>query len=1207
MKRILLVFILFLSSFAANGAEIFYNNGTSVSVQKAEDMHAVKSDASKSEGRKDALYRLNTGLEVYSFVSGTEKRGGDELPIYFLGDMPVVAERTVFWRGEKSVEYMEKQYDMKLVEILPTYPLYAFSVKGDSVEISEKIVKNGDGYAFPDLVEETVLHFVPESVPQDPYFDKQWHLHNSKTVSIYTKNADVKFLQMLEFLNSNNIEVDTNAKVAIMDTGVSSNHEDLTNLDIGWDALAKEDGGYPDSDVSGSVAHGTSCAGISAGVGNDIGVSGVCPWCRLYPVKWQTGHGSTSHSSYDVLPVYERYVSDPDITTINCSFGAIFSNGISFVSPADVEAVRNFMQNGRSGKGGVVVYSSGNDNVDSSYKRILEYDFRFNRNGVEVTDRVVTVNATNSQDMKAYFSNYGYASTVSAPGLYIATTTIPGYGDYPAGGSDYQLYFSGTSAAAPVVSGFFGVIFSINPDLTLEEAMDILKQSSDKINPETGFWDETGFSVKYGYGRVNLEKAARLAAGFPMCENAVDEECGNHIDDDCDGYVDEGCSEALTAGTPCTEDEDCLTGSLTISDVKCVTERSVWVFKGGYCFRKLLYSSFCPDGTRSLYTDDYNLCALECNKEHPCKREGYYCSDEVLGVCLPLCSDNSDCTSGYSCNGDGHCVPQCGNGVINREDCDGYDNCVVTDGVNEECDDGDDNGKMDCDDGKKCSVCTADCKIVTGSYCGDGKIDIRNGEVCDYGSYNGTNYCAYGMKSCKVCTKTCQEGQEDGMARYCGDGVRTSVYEVCDDGNNEDGDYCSAYCEKVTGSCGDGIIQSNEECDEMDENGKSCAYGETSCTVCTANCQQAAGSTSFCGDGNIDAGNNEACDNGSDNGRTDCAYGETSCELCTNQCQKTAGATSYCGDGNIDAENSESCDNGAENGRTNCAYGETGCELCTTQCRKIAGATSYCGDGNIDTTNNEACDNGADNGRTNCAYGETGCELCTTQCQKTAGATSFCGDGIVDAVNNEACDNGFANGLSDCIYGETNCIVCTNECQENQGVTSFCGDGLVDHENDEICDEGELNGEIDHCNSTCSGIVVEIPDDTPDEDIPDDDNPDEDAPDGDEITDVDEITDDNPDEEAQDVDETTDIDEISDSEEISDGNGTPDNEEHSDSEEVSDSSETPDEGGNQTDDGNSSSDETVETDDSSEEPSSDNENPATEDKKKSGGCTLLVI
>ena len=241
MKQIFLVSMLILSVFALNGAELFYSNGTSVSIQKAEEMHAVKSDASKAAGHTDALYSMNTGRYVYHFVRGTEKKGGDGLPIYFLGDMPAVAERTVFWRGEKSVEYMEKKYGMKLVEIFPTYPIYSFEVPGDSVEIAEKIVKNGDGYAFPDFVHEADQYaldqnFVPGSAPQDPYFERQWHLSNTGTAAFHftaseypgsvVENADTKFLQMLQFLNSNHFEVDPNTTIAIMDSGVAD-HDDL--------------------------------------------------------------------------------------------------------------------------------------------------------------------------------------------------------------------------------------------------------------------------------------------------------------------------------------------------------------------------------------------------------------------------------------------------------------------------------------------------------------------------------------------------------------------------------------------------------------------------------------------------------------------------------------------------------------------------------------------------------------------------------------------------------------------------------------------------------------------------------------------------------------------------------------------------------------------------------------------------------------------
>ena len=693
MKKIFLVSMLILSVFTVNGAELFYSNGESASLKKAEGFSVVKSAVSSAFSPKNELYRLNTGRDFYSFVSGNS----GELPVYFLGGMPVVAERTVFWRGEKSIEYMENKYGLKLVEIMSTYPLYAFSVQGDSVEVAEKIVKNGDGYAFPDLVRETTLRFVPEKTPKDPYFDVQWHLQNNGTVIDYQgedasimKNADTKFVQMLKFLNSNGIEVDTNTKIAIMDTGIVPDHEDLTNIEPGYDALNDKEGGYPDTSVlesspygeylASAVGHGTTCAGVSAGVGNEKGMSGMCPWCKLYPVRYLEGTSGTAISDGSMLKVYEKYVADPDISVINCSFGADSSYGDLPATPGEIQSHQNFMQNGRGGKGGVIVYASGNDGADSSYEKLLGYEFVFERNGVEVKNKVVVVNATTAWDTRAVYSNYGNFSTVAAPSLSqnpiigIATTAIPGYGDYE---DDYTLLFSGTSAAAPVVSGFFGAIFSINPDLTLEEAIDILKKSADKIYPETGLWDKNGFSVKFGYGRVNLEKAARLAAGKDMCGSKKDEVCGNHIDDDCDGYVDEGCSEKLTAGNPCEKAEDCLTDSLEAADVECMKERRYWVFKGGYCVRKTNKAT-CPDGTRAFDNaeNDNYICALECNSAHPCTRKGYYCSNDVFGVCLPVCSDNSDCNTGSFCNDESKCekIPSpIGGSCESDDECNGED------------------------------------------------------------------------------------------------------------------------------------------------------------------------------------------------------------------------------------------------------------------------------------------------------------------------------------------------------------------------------------------------------------------------------------------------------------------------------------------------------------------------------------------------------
>ena len=58
----------------------------------------------------------------------------------------------------------------------------------------------------------------------------------------------------------------------------------------------------------------------------------------------------TASSDGTMIKVYEKYVADPDITTVNCSFGPDSSYGTIPVTPGEVEAHQNFMQNGRGGK-----------------------------------------------------------------------------------------------------------------------------------------------------------------------------------------------------------------------------------------------------------------------------------------------------------------------------------------------------------------------------------------------------------------------------------------------------------------------------------------------------------------------------------------------------------------------------------------------------------------------------------------------------------------------------------------------------------------------------------------------------------------------------------------------------------------------------------------------------------------------------------------
>jgi cysteine-rich repeat protein len=182
-------------------------------------------------------------------------------------------------------------------------------------------------------------------------------------------------------------------------------------------------------------------------------------------------------------------------------------------------------------------------------------------------------------------------------------------------------------------------------------------------------------------------------------------------------------------------------------------------------------------------------------------------------------------------NGDVQIFASCVDG-----DNDGFDTCDV--GVS-----GGDNFATDCDDA---DANTNPGVTENGALCDDGLDHNCNGLIdCNDPNCNSescmlaggaTGQCNFAARECRMvggtgtigtpCTSisdcvsglVCRDSDNDGdlecsTGNVCGDGVTDDLTETCDDGNTNDGDYCSADCQTVTGRCGDGTIQSNEVCD----------------------------------------------------------------------------------------------------------------------------------------------------------------------------------------------------------------------------------------------------------------------------------------------------------------------------------------------------------------------------------------------------------
>ncbi len=257
---------------------------------------------------------------------------------------------------------------------------------------------------------------------------------------------------------------------------------------------------YGNNDVMGTDAsHGTHVAGIIGAVrNNNIGIKGVADHVAIMPIRAVPDGDEHDKDIANAI----RYAVDNGAWVINMSFGKSFSPEKSWVD----EAVKY-----ASAKGVLLVHAAGNDakNID------IEDNFpsrNFDSDTLQPFSNWITVGASGAtqKELAAPFSNYGKREVdVFAPGVRIYST-IPGGNTY--GEKD------GTSMASPVVAGLAGLILSYYPELTPEQVISIIKNSSMKITDKTtykpGTEDESVSLVDLSStgGLVNAYDAIKLAA-----------------------------------------------------------------------------------------------------------------------------------------------------------------------------------------------------------------------------------------------------------------------------------------------------------------------------------------------------------------------------------------------------------------------------------------------------------------------------------------------------------------------------------------------------------------------------------------------------------------------------------------------------------------------------------------------------------------------
>ena len=262
------------------------------------------------------------------------------------------------------------------------------------------------------------------------------------------------------------------AKVAVLDTGVQSNHPDLkSNL---WEntkdpvnGIDDDHNGVIDDRFGGDVidgkgsgddqnGHGTHVAGIIGASGNNNrGIAGLCWSVKIVAVR--------------VLDADGRGTDSTEIAGIDYAIrsGAKIINA-SFAGPSSSQIVRDAIQRAKS-NGVLIVAAAGNDGDNADVKPAFPAAYP--------DGNVLSVAATNSKDKLASFSNFG-AKTVdlAAPGDHIASTFWH---------SEYA-YLSGTSMAAPYVAAAAAMLRKQHSSWNIGEISSRLRDKGDKLNALKG-------------------------------------------------------------------------------------------------------------------------------------------------------------------------------------------------------------------------------------------------------------------------------------------------------------------------------------------------------------------------------------------------------------------------------------------------------------------------------------------------------------------------------------------------------------------------------------------------------------------------------------------------------------------------------------------------------------------------------------------------
>ncbi|GAB4546850.1 MAG: hypothetical protein Tsb0013_06070 [Phycisphaerales bacterium] len=341
----------------------------------------------------------------------------------------------------------------------------------------------------------------PDFIPDEPDFNRHWHLFNDGSLAGTVAGEDANVRDAWEQGITG-----MGVTVFICDDGIQSTHPDIAPKYV------------PEGSFDGALNvpnpgpklpeewHGTACAGIAAGAAdgeNAVGVAynaGVSGFRFNFDTSGQLEYQEAHGYRNDINDVHSNSYGPPDTG---------FDTETLLVSRE--ATIENAIATGRGGLGTIFVVAGGNGGIfdDANY------------DGFASSRYTISVTSSGADGSNVEYNEPGAAHLINAPsdgaGPAVFTSDVEGLfvGNGYTPGSFVTDDFGGTSASCPIVAGTVALMLEANPSLTWRDVQRVLVDTADQNDRTNPMWQINAAGrpthPMLGFGRVNAGDAVRLA------------------------------------------------------------------------------------------------------------------------------------------------------------------------------------------------------------------------------------------------------------------------------------------------------------------------------------------------------------------------------------------------------------------------------------------------------------------------------------------------------------------------------------------------------------------------------------------------------------------------------------------------------------------------------------------------------------------------